>query len=295
MKKVDEGYDRLLWSNYELHSSTVQELKALAKSWYGDTDLTKFDDRSVRDSYENSFIEMKRSGLTSNYFFAYRDQDGQHYLMDGFNRLFTNYGDLGDLDSPVYIKIITDELADWQLMHIMFRLNMWKLQGDGHWAFKPDEFFDRGFRLFLSKKLGVDICSYQDSGWRDRTREHSDFDILTTYFRKEWIDSNAFAYSLAGISALMSRETIISDIKQILKLNDYMKQPFGNYRVFLEVYVTFLSSRRVYDGDLRDYSFEYYLDKLKEDTKFFNKFQKMSGTDSTRKNAYNWIREIDKP
>jgi hypothetical protein len=118
MKVIDKGYDRLSWSNFELCSSTFLDFKSLAKSWYEDIDFSQFDDRYVNSGRDNQLSAMKQSGITSNYFFVYRDQDGKHYLMDGFNRLFTNYGDISELDCPVYIKVITDELEDW-------RLNCW--------------------------------------------------------------------------------------------------------------------------------------------------------------------------
>jgi len=155
MKKIDQGYDNLLGSSYELHSIQLSELKNLAKSWYEGVDLTKFDNRFTLniEREEGNFIEMKKSGLTSNYFFAYKEDD-KFYLMDGFNRLFTDYGKI-DIDCTVYLKILVDKLEDHQLMHIMFRLNMWKLQGDNQCGFKPDDFFDRGFRLLLSKKFNI--------------------------------------------------------------------------------------------------------------------------------------------
>lgn len=292
MKLVDSGYDKLLWSNYELHSSTLKELKEFAMSWYDGIDLSNFDERKDYGSREEyNFIEMKRSGLTSNYFFAYRDQGGKYYLMDGFNRLFTEYGNLGDLDSPVYLKVITDNLEDWKLMHIMFRLNMWKLQGSGHWSFDVNDFFDRGFRLFLYKKFGIELYTYNNSNWEKRKRDRKDFEILNMYFRSEWIESDAFPHRLSELSILMSREKIVEDIKGILKINNYRSEPFNNYRTFVDVFVVFLSARRV-EGDMGDYKFENYLKALKNDEKFFKKFQKMAGTDSTRKNAYTWIRDL---
>ena len=103
MNKIDSGYDNVLGSNYELCKSTLLEFKELAKSWYPNTDFKKFDKRFVRDEYEASLVEMKKAGLSSNYFYAYKEND-QYFLLDGFNRLFTDYGKL-DFDCPVYIKI----------------------------------------------------------------------------------------------------------------------------------------------------------------------------------------------
>lgn len=290
MRKIDEGYDKLLWSNYELCASTLFELRDLAKSWYVDIDFSKFDNRRAREDEENELATMKQSGLTSNYFFAYLDQDGKYYLMDGFNRLFTDYGKI-ETDCPVYIKIITDELEDWRLMHIMFRLNMWKLQGSGtgksQGSFRPDKFFDRGFRLFLSKKFGIDIYTYDD--YQSRLRERSDFNVLHKYFRYEHEFSEDFPFDLDELSVIMSRDKIVEDIKHIIDCNNFLELPFPHYDTFLDGFIMFLSGRRIKD-DMGEYKFEHYLDLLKNDDKFFKKLKKMSWTDSTRKNVYTWFR-----
>jgi hypothetical protein len=293
MRVIDKGYDKLLWSNFELCSSTFLELKTLAKSWYGDLDLSKFDDRYLYNAEreKNELITMKQSGLTSNYFFAYRDQDGKYYLMDGFNRLFTDYGDLGDIDFPVYIKVITDELEDWRLMHIMFRLNMWKLQGRSQNSFKPDDFFDRGFRLFMFTKFGVDIWSNANDrhgkfNFEERPREQDDFHAIHKYFRNEYESCADFPYKLGEMSVLFSREKIVDDLRQITKINEYKGQ-FKNFRFFIDGFYMFLSGRRV-RGDMGDYKFDDFLKMLEDDEKFFKKLQGMSGTDVTRQNVYKW-------
>jgi len=289
MKKIDEGYDNLLKSNYELHSSTLQELKVLAKSWY-DVDLSDFDSRSVRSNEENTLTEMKKSGLMCNYFFAYKEGD-KYYLLDGFNRLFTDYGNI-EFDCPVYIKIITDNLKDHELMHVLFRLNMWKLQERGFMRLDVSNFLDRGFRLFINEKFGISLYSYPDQGYKSRTKENSDFSVLREYFKNESEMTHDFSYGLAGTSLLFSNEKIVEDFREIVKCNDYMLPlPFNHYDTFLEGFIRFVSWRRV-NGDIREYKFDTYLELLKGDNKFFGKLQKMSWTDSTRKNVYKWFREL---
>jgi len=285
MRVIDKGYDELLWSNFELCASTLFELRDLAKSWYGDIDFSKFDKRHVHKDKEGEFVTMKQSGLTSNYFFAYKQGD-QYFLMDGFNRLFTDYGKI-EIDCPVYIKVITDELEDWRLMHIMFRLNMWKLQGSSQGSFRPDNFFDRGFRLFLSKKFGIDIYTYDD--FKSKLKERNDFDILYMYFRNEREFCADFPFDLDELSVIMSREKIVEDIRHIIDCNNFLELPFHNYNTFLNGFIMFLSGRRI-KNDMGEYKFEHYLELLKQDSKFFNKLKKMSWTDSTRKNVYSWFR-----
>jgi len=288
MNKIDFGYDSVLSSNYELHKSTLSELKSLAKSWYPNTDFTKFDERFIRDNEESSFIEMKKAGLSSNYFYAYKEND-QYFLLDGFNRLFTEYGKL-DFDCPVYIKIITDKLPDNHLMGIMFRLNMWKLQGKGHWDLRPDEFFDRGFRLFLHKKFEVDLYSFTNKEYKDRTRDREDMSVIRYYTRNERDFCDAFAFRLGDFKTIFENPNIISDLKDLIKANDYLTKPFNNYDMFLNGFAMFLAWRRALKDD-NEYKFETYLEKLKDNTKFFKKLQGMSGTDSTRINIYKFFRD----
>lgn len=286
MKLIDSGYDKVIGSEYELHTTTLGDLRKTAKSWYSKgTDFSKFDNRSPRGSDEPNLVEMKKSGLISNFFFAYRS-DKKHYLLDGFNRLFTEYGKTECDDTPVYIKILTSPLKDNQLMGVMFKLNMWKLQGGGHWNFKPDHFFDRGFRLFLYEKFSIDIYSYSEYLTRKR-----DFDVLKYFFRHEQSFCEAFAYSLDGLRLLMESENIVEDIREVLEANNYTKDevPFKNFDMFVNGFAMFVSWRRVC-GDQSEYNFKTWLDKLKADKKLFKKIPGMAGNESTRKNIYEFFR-----
>ena len=89
MKKIDSGYDKLLGTHYELFKVKYSDLKALAKSWYDkDINFREFDERFIWDENEeiDRLLEMKKSGLLSNYFYAYKEGD-KYYLMDGLNNL----------------------------------------------------------------------------------------------------------------------------------------------------------------------------------------------------------------
>jgi len=299
MRVIDKGYDPVLDAKFELCSTTYGELKIVSRSWYEGINFNDFDERRPHESDEKSIKEMKLSGLTSNYFVALRDSDDNYYLLDGFNRLFTDYSQVEFDEMPVYVKVITEELEDWRIMHIMFRLNMWKIQERVFGNFRVIDFFDRGFRLFLYKKFGIKFYSYRihSSNWNERTRDRDDFEPLDMYFRKKWIASSDYSYRLHSLSILMKNKKIIEDIKSILDINNYKDEPFINFRIFFEVYIVFLAEKRIEDeinGVISDYSFEKYFNGIKEDSKFFKKFTGMSGNDSTRKNAYYWFEEFDK-
>jgi len=255
------------------------------KSWYEEEDFSKFDNRFIREQKENSFIEMKKSGLMSNYFFAY-EEGGKKYLIDGFNRLLTNYGDISSFaDTPVYLKMITKKLEDHELMKIMFRLNMWKLQEKGYGGFRTDEFLDRGFRLLLDKKFNIQL---HDKYGSEHGRREADSCLLRNYFISESEGCGDFTFGLNGISILFSHKNIINDFREILSLNSH-EQPFKNYSKFVEGFIMMLAYLRV-SGNDSEIKFDTYLDKLKSDKKFFTKLQGMSWTDSTRKNIYKWFR-----
>ena len=132
MKHIDTGYDTICKSNYDLFQLSFSELRDLARTWYPpNTDFAYFDRRTTEydiknNKNDNVYKQMKITGVLSNYIFAYKE-DGQYYLMDGFNRLFTDYGEL-EFDTPVYLKVFTDKLEPHKLMYIMFMLNMWKMK-----------------------------------------------------------------------------------------------------------------------------------------------------------------------
>lgn len=279
MKKIDENFDTILKSNYELYSINLFELRDLAKSWYDDVDLDMFDNRYFKEdlSYQNRYNQMKKTGITCNYFFAYCEND-RYYLLDGFNRLFTDYGEIKE-DCPVYLKVLTSKLPDHHLMYIMFNLNLWKLKTH-HGEFDVYEFFDRGMRLFLYSKFGIQV--YNNSEWRLEDR------ILDYYFVRERDYAGYFKYDIEDLAILFSRQNIVNDIREIIN-SKKSENPFRNYDDFLHGFIMFMSERRV-NGDDGEYKFQTYLDKLYDDKKFFKKLQSMCGNDSTRKNIFYFFR-----
>lgn len=294
MNLIESNFDNILDAGYELYSTTLLELKKEATSWYSGIDFEKFDNRwQGRNNFEAGAIEMKLSGLLCNLFFAYKN-NGKLYLMDGFNRLFTNYGKVSD-DTVVYIKIVTTQLQDHELMLAMYRLNMWKLYGShmAYGGFQIKDFLDRGFRLFLHTKFGIDLYNRPESSpeYEKRLRNDSDIDVLDYYFRNESEMSDSFKTSYEGVRILMGGANIINDFKAIIDANNYLKAPFKNYIYFLRGFAMYLAYLR-YTGITKQYTFDYFLELLYADKSFFKKLQGMSGTDSTRKNIYHFYRNL---
>ncbi len=288
MIKIDNDFDQIFKVNYELHKSTLNEFKELAKSWY-DFDLTKFDDRNDYRIDEKVVIETKRAGLLSNYIYVYKEGD-KYYLIDGFNRIFTDYS-LLDENPTLYIKVITDKLEDNHLMWIMFNLNMWKLSGRGS-EYRINYFFDRGLKLLLFSKFGIELYKFDRKNYSDRQYNKEDIYILDYYFKNERESVDYFKFDLDETSKLFSNKQIINNIKQIVKINKYRVELFNNYDMFINGFVMFLSRMRV-SGDSSEYVFKDFLEKLYADKKFYKKLITMSGNDSTRKNIYNFYKKFE--
>lgn len=286
MKKIDTGFDNILNSKYELFAIQLSELKSLAKSWYNNINFKEFDDRYIRNK-DDELLEMKRSGLISNYFFAYQEND-KYFILDGFNRLFTDYGDL-NVDNIIYLKILIDKLSDEHLMSIMFSLNMWKIQKHTMYNFRVNNFLDRGMRLFLYSKFNILL---DNNDYDNKKRYCKDTNVLQKYFLHE-TEEYLCDLPLNELKILFSNVNIINDIKNIIESNNYIVKPFAHYDTFLEGFVMFLSWRRILN-DNSEYKFNTYLELLYKDTKFFKKLVGMSSNDSTRKNIYRFYRNLIK-
>ena len=181
MKKIDTEFDSILKVNYDLCKSTLNDFKELVKSWY-DFDITKLDNRIDYRIDEKVVLSNKKSGLLSNYIYVYKEDD-KYYIIDGFNRVLTDYALLEE-NPTIYIKVITDKLEEHELMWIMFNLNMWKLYGrDSQYYIK--DFFDRGLKLLLLSKFGIDLYKNDNESYLDRKYNKSDIDVLDYYFRNE--------------------------------------------------------------------------------------------------------------
>lgn len=317
MRRIDSGYDDLLRSNYELYAVKFSELKTLARLWYKNLNIKRYDTRSYDNHRkDDNLMEMKLSGIVCNYFFAYREgsktrfdndpkaqevldrMEAKYYLMDGFNRLFTDYGETGT-DNVVYLKVLTDKLEEHHLMEIMFRLNMWKLKGTRNWSYLST-FFDRGISLFLYAKFRIRLYSYRTVdhyrligfGTSDKKskityemieRTVSDIDMIGEYF-KYITDTYEGSYGYEHIARLFSNERVVDDFREIVQQNKYSDKhpPFKNYRDFFKVFINMMAFRRLM-GDIQECKLETYLKRLEVDTKFFKKLKGMSGNIWTKR------------
>jgi hypothetical protein len=302
MKLIDTGYDELLNSNYELYSVKYQDLKEIARSWYGDINFREFDERDIKYNRDLPVNVTKQSGLICNLFFAYIEGD-KYYLLDGFNRLLTNYCPM-ESNPTVYLKVLTDELKSHEIMRVMAFLNMWKLSGIDNYQYgrQVSNFFDRGMKLLLYIKFGIEFyvnekqVDMEKEGYTrkqsdKRWHNYNDMNIIDYYFKNENECSGSFYFSYDSILKILSNIHIIDDLKDIIKSYNYEHQPFPHYKTFLEGYCMFLANRRA-RLDETPYKFETYVNLLKEDNKFFKKLQGMSGNDSTRKNIFTWFRNL---
>jgi len=288
MKILETTFDDLMNCNYTLYSVKYFELRDLVRSWYDGYNLKDFDNRYTGNPrYDVDFKVMRKSGLLTNLFYAYKEGN-KFYLLDGFNRLLADYGELNK-DTTVYIKIIEDKLEDYQLMSLMFNLNLWKLYNKNYGGFELTDFIDRGFRLFLKSKFNIEL--YYSDDYHTRIRNVIDIVVLDHYFRNEYEDSDSFKYDYKYVARLFLNKNLILDFKDLLKSNNYLEVPFKNYEMFLEGYARFLSRRRL-ESDDTPYRFTDFLGLLYKNKIFFNKLQRMSGNDSTRKNIYKFFKRI---
>lgn len=285
MKLLEQNFDNILKCDFELYSINFFELRNLAKSWYKEEDLTAFDNRlqyvNDVDKVDVGVKLCKQSGVLSNLFYAYKEGN-RYYLLDGFNRLLSDWSCL-EKDTVVYLKVITTELKDSQLMYLMFNLNLWKLYNKGYGGFYLTDFLDRGFRLLLKTKFNIELYNYKD--YSTRVRNKRDLDLLEKYFKNEQEYSDSFSYSYVETALLFNNTLIIEDFKELISSNNYLEEPFEHYDMFLYGFAMFLSRQRL-KQDLTVYRFSDFVEKLKTDSKFFKKLCGMSGNESTRKNIY---------
>jgi hypothetical protein len=288
MVKLETNFDDLLGCNYSLYSAKHSDLKKEVESWYKDVNLKDFNNKAIDNlRYNIDYKVIRKAGLLSNLFYAYKEND-KFYLLDGFSRLLTDYGDL-DKDTIVYIKIIEDKLENHKLMSLMFNLNLWKLYHKNYGGFTLRDFLDRGFRLFLKSRFNIEL--YNRKTYDTRLRYADDEHLLEHYFINERDFSAEFKYDYKHVAHLFLNKNIINDFKDLIETNNYLEEPFRNYTMFLEGYARFLSWKRI-KNDETNYKFKDFLELLYKDKKFFTKLQGMSGNDSTRKNIYKFFEQF---
>lgn len=79
-------------------------------------------------------------------------------LVDGFRRMFWTK-DIPDRD--IFVKVY-DHLTPQEWINAMLMYNSWKLERPGMWRTNKGagDFVDRGFKLGLYKKFGIDLTTY---------------------------------------------------------------------------------------------------------------------------------------
>jgi len=288
LKVLEHSYDCLLKVDYTLYKTTLSEAQKWVRSWYDGYDLTEFDSQA-KNKYrkEGIILESKKAALACNLIYAIKIED-KYFLLDGFNRLLTDYAEL-DGNAPVLIKVITNKLQPNHIMSLMLRFNLWKLSTNGTRAGASiDLFFDRGLRLLL--KSMFDITFYVSDDFSTRVRNRGDINVVRNYLKHETENYGVHDTPYQHLNLLFQNERVIDDIREIISANNYLNEPFPRYDYFVDGFANYLSELRI-KGDTECYTLDYFLNKLYDDKAFFKKLQGMSKTDVTRKNVYVFFRK----
>lgn len=286
MKLLETNFDEILQCNYNLYSCSYLELQTNIRENYKEYNLKEFDQRHTSNSgCDVDLYLMKQSGLLSNLFYTHKNAD-KLILLDGFNRLLTDYAII-DKNQIVYIKEL---IGDVNLMSVLFNLNLWKLYNKNYGGFSITDFMDRGFRLFLKTNFHIEFYYWNrdKEDYLERKREKDDIKLIDKYFIHESEMSGSFKYDYKFVDILFKNKYIVDDFKELLDANNYRKEPFNNYDMFLEGYAMFLSFNRIKDVEIP--KFNIFLNKLYLNEKYFNKLKSMCGNDSTRKSIYKFYR-----
>lgn len=191
------------------------------------------------NSTENNFIS-----LYSEYFDG-KKFDGKFYLLDGYRRLLFNFNLFErNTNKDVYVKIYTNTTTDQDIMKLMFNFNMWKIpQG-------VDEWFDRGWRLFIYMRLGIEFTQqhfyHLDRYVGDYYIKYRDYSEQETI-----ITSSQFYNDLKAIDYLINCEKMHHD-----------KGKHFNYQ-FIEKLATIRKNGNVNELNIEDWI--YFLDLKYQD------------------------------
>lgn len=218
---------------------------------------------------ENNFISL--------YFDNFNDKtfSGDFYLLDGFRRMFFDLQMGRNLDKDVYVKIYTKDATDIDMMHLMFSFNLWKVpQGVDVW-------FDRGWRLFIFKRLGIKLTG-------DKFGQH--FGYLNVYFGNYKYNVK---YDYLKLLKLVTGEQFYNDIRIIDALVDESLMRFSQGNVFNELFLYKLSQKRL-DGNENDLNLDDWLHYLKVEYKEVDRINKMSVAGFFEKRIQNMVNEFFK-
>lgn len=163
------------------------------------------------------------NGFISLYFdnFNGENYEGNFYLLDGYRRILFNLED-ENLDREVYVKIYDGTTSDVDLMRVMFGFNFWKIpMGVKVW-------FDRGWRLFLFKRLGIELGKFH-------------FNYLNVYLDKYNYGEKDYIEQ----EKLVTGNQFYNDMKIIDYLVNSEKMNFSQGYYFNEVFIYKLSKIRL--------------------------------------------------
>lgn len=284
--KIDDGIDGIFNTKYELYKVNFGELVNFFKTSpiYKDVDIKLFD-RKYYDNDELNLSTQKKSGLATGTFFAHND-NGNIYLLDGYNRIFSHIEDNLDTNFNVYLKVFTDDLKDMEIFQILFYLNIWKIGFNCIYTYQLKEIFERGFSLYIFVKYNINIM--KEVEYRSR---YNFLRLLSSYFT-DIRYQGGFIYKSNLFETVITTEKFIDDLKEMnhICLNENLED-FQNKRIFIDEFLSFASNLRL-NGYNDKIKYNYFEDKLKEDTKFFKKFIGMSGNEVTNNNAQKFLQQF---
>lgn len=264
-----------------LKSKTPEEMtKTPSDSYHFDRSMY-LSSRKRYERFEDNNNLIFNVAVENNFISLYFDEfdgeniDGDFYLLDGFRRMFFDLQLGRNVNKDVYVKIYTNETTDADMMHLMFSFNLWKIpQGVDVW-------FDRGWRLFIYKRLGIKIVG-------NIYTQH--FGYLNVYFGNYRYYSK---YDYLELLHLVTSSQFYNDIQIIDALVDEKLTRCSQDNAFNELFLLKLSQKRL-AGNENELNLDDWLHYLKVEWKEVDKINKMSVAGFYEKRIQNMVNEFFK-
>lgn len=200
--------DSINQCKYRIETFNALELSNSLKSNYNDLgiDYTKY---IVKNYISEKPIDTPKEIYEYQNFFLL-EKDGKYVLLDGFRRLL--WYDVPNIDVQVRIYNYND-MTNSQILKLLFNLNHQKLYQTGN-----NNFFDRGFALFLLTLYGIDLFAFKNSflGYLNQKRLEKDYssDLLKDE------QSNQLITERITNSFFISDMKFLRDCKDLLEINE---------------------------------------------------------------------------
>ena len=200
--------DSINQCKYRIETFNALELSNILKSNYKDLgiDYTQY----IVEKYRSSKPTVTPKEIYEYQNFFLLEKDGKYVLLDGFRRLL--WYDVPNIDVQVRIYNYND-MTDSQILQLLFNLNHQKLYQTGN-----NNFFDRGFALFLLTVYGIDLFAFKNSflGYLNQTKTEKNYssDLL------EDEKSNQLITERITNSFFINDMKFLRDCKDLLEINE---------------------------------------------------------------------------